>query len=278
MSGRCVLLAGAVAACASACLDDGRPFLAFDPQITAQFEPDPDRAVAPGWQKLASEYELHVTRASLELRSVELVGTTKAAASFDPAKPPPGFSLCHSGHCHADDGRLVPYEDVVAEATGMAAPPLLVMGPAAFDLLAPLAQRPPCPNACEAGPGAITRARLTIERLVIEGSVRDGPGVQQPVGSVTFTLNAANAANRPLPQVTVPLALPADNQHEPDVSLALDLRVGAALFDAVVWPSLPVDNGRVDLATNPAAAAALASITERIASIDVRAHTERRTR
>jgi hypothetical protein len=258
-------------------LDNGRPFLALDPQITAQFEADPARGVEPGWQKLASEYEVQVTRVKLALRQIELVGPTKAAASFDPAKPPPGFSLCHGGHCHADDGRLVAYEDVIAEATGTMSLPLLVLGPATLDLLAPTAVRLPCPSGCEAGPGAITRARITIERLVVEGTVRDGPGVQQPIGSVAFALNVANAANRPLPQVTVPLALPADNQHAPEVSLTLDLRIGSALLDAVPWPSLLTKDGRIELATEAAPGAALASITERIASIEVRTHIERRT-
>lgn len=33
-------------------------------------------------------------------------------SSFDPASPPPGYTLCHNGHCHAENGDLVPYEDV----------------------------------------------------------------------------------------------------------------------------------------------------------------------
>ena len=36
-------------------------------------------------------------------------------SSFDPASPPPGYTLCHNGHCHSESGELVPYDDVRAE-------------------------------------------------------------------------------------------------------------------------------------------------------------------
>jgi len=38
--------------------------------------------------------------------------------NFDPADPPEGYSLCHNGHCHADSGELVDYEDISAELAG----------------------------------------------------------------------------------------------------------------------------------------------------------------
>lgn len=51
--------------------------------------------------------------------TIASVGVTVAAGagdlSFDPANPPEGYTLCHGGHCHSDDGRLVSYEDVQAE-------------------------------------------------------------------------------------------------------------------------------------------------------------------
>lgn len=35
--------------------------------------------------------------------------------SFDPASPPPGYTLCHNDHCHSEGGELVSYEDVREE-------------------------------------------------------------------------------------------------------------------------------------------------------------------
>ncbi|RVU48366.1 hypothetical protein EA187_02710 [Lujinxingia sediminis] len=60
-----------------------------------------------------------ITSVNLELATLRLLSESSASsapAEFDPASPPPGFSLCHGGHCHADDGRLVPYEDVLRES------------------------------------------------------------------------------------------------------------------------------------------------------------------
>lgn len=41
--------------------------------------------------------------------------------TFDPAAPPDGFSLCHGGHCHADDGSLWSYEEIEQWLAGDAA-------------------------------------------------------------------------------------------------------------------------------------------------------------
>lgn len=49
-----------------------------------------------------------------ELRLEELVG----GVSFSEQDPPDGYSLCHNGHCHADDGELVDYATIEAEIGG----------------------------------------------------------------------------------------------------------------------------------------------------------------
>jgi len=38
--------------------------------------------------------------------------------SFDTSAPPEGFSLCHSGHCHHEDGSLWSYEEIEAWLAG----------------------------------------------------------------------------------------------------------------------------------------------------------------
>ncbi|TXD39337.1 hypothetical protein FRC98_02760 [Lujinxingia vulgaris] len=66
----------------------------------------------------------HIEAITLEVTSIRLLSeggaTTSSDSSeeLDPANPPPGFSLCHGGHCHADDGRLVPYDEVLQESAG----------------------------------------------------------------------------------------------------------------------------------------------------------------
>lgn len=60
-----------------------------------------------------------ITSVDLEVTSIRLLSESSgssATTELDPANPPPGFSLCHNGHCHADDGRLVPYDEVLQES------------------------------------------------------------------------------------------------------------------------------------------------------------------
>ncbi|HJN77229.1 MAG TPA: hypothetical protein QGF58_25110 [Myxococcota bacterium] len=49
-----------------------------------------------------------------ELRVEELIG----GVTFSEQDPPDGYSLCHNGHCHADDGELVDYATIEAEIGG----------------------------------------------------------------------------------------------------------------------------------------------------------------
>lgn len=56
--------------------------------------------------------EQHVTLEELQLLAP--AGTADAIEEFDPADPPPGFELCHDGHCHHEDGGLYTYEEIAA--------------------------------------------------------------------------------------------------------------------------------------------------------------------
>lgn len=63
--------------------------------------------------KTSTDYGVDLQELSLELVTVAIgVAKKGGAVSFDPAKPPEGYTLCHNGHCHATDGRLVDYEDI----------------------------------------------------------------------------------------------------------------------------------------------------------------------
>lgn len=57
---------------------------------------------------------LAVQVASIELQELQGAG----GVTFDPANPPEGYGLCHGGHCHADDGSLVGYDEIIAELSG----------------------------------------------------------------------------------------------------------------------------------------------------------------
>ncbi|HEY0705597.1 MAG TPA: hypothetical protein VGG33_02310 [Polyangia bacterium] len=253
-------------------LSPGNWFLNLTPQLEARYQELPERAVEPGWQKLASEYQVRVSTAELQIRKIDLLSTATALGTFDPANPPPGFSLCHNGHCHAADGRLVAYDDVIAEATGRPNVPAIAvsLGGGTWNLLAPAAPTPlSCPSSpeCRFGQASIARALVTVERVRLAGEVRDGPGVTVPIGTVPFTLDLMNLGPTPLPTIAASLALPADNRHDPNVTMTMSLSLTAALLDGVTWPMLAATAPAIDLGASPQARTA---VTEALTGLAIK--------
>ena len=55
----------------------------------------------------------------MELDPIALLARREARPTrLRPGKPPPGYTLCHNGHCHHPSGRLVPYAEIEAELAG----------------------------------------------------------------------------------------------------------------------------------------------------------------
>ena len=260
-------------------LSPGDWFLRLRPHVSAHFRNLPERSVEPGWQKLAREHQVRITAATLQIRSIDLLAAAGTSQPFDPANPPPGFSLCHGGHCHASDGRLVAYEDVAAEASGRTTGPVIAASVAGgtWDLLAPAVPiLLPCPGApdCRSGRANITRARIDFAGIRIEGEVRDGPGTLQPIGPATFVVNL-NHSNGPLSALIVPLALPADNRHDPDVAVTFALAPTVALLDEVLWAAHVVVQGHIDLNSSPQAPVTRAALNEALTRIPIAVHMQR---
>ena len=117
---RAVWLASAAAWALSACaLEPGQPWGWWSAEVRARASVAADRQLPDGRFRTASEYVWQLDPLQLELDSLRLVVTDNGASiGFDPAKPPAGYSLCHGGHCHANDGRLVDYAEVQTELLG----------------------------------------------------------------------------------------------------------------------------------------------------------------
>lgn len=98
-------------------LEEGRGFASLEPaKVRAAFEAEEGRAL-DGAVLTNQGYSLEIERFEVELGELGLAHSASGDSSivFDPADPPEGYSLCHSGHCHAEDGSLVSYEAIEAD-------------------------------------------------------------------------------------------------------------------------------------------------------------------
>lgn len=231
---------------------EGRYVLRPDRNVTGDVPGEPS---GDGWQKLNTLYEIKVTRAVLTVREVELheLDTAAQPGTFDPSRPPPGYSLCHNGHCHRDDGALVPYDVIAAELAGSGAsqPRVVATLPVGEeDLLSPARRRLSCEPRCGLPLANVQRARATVTAVAWEGVVRDRRVPARLEGELPWRWDTAlgtDAGQAPTPVLLdCALDLPADRAHPPNVSLDLSLQVGARLFDDLDWSTLERGEGVID--------------------------------
>jgi hypothetical protein len=185
--------AGSFAGCA---LDDGEPWGRAQFWFSATFDDD-GRADAAGALRTASDYRVEVGEIVMRFDTVtlDLRSEGTEVAGFDPANPPPGYSLCHNGHCHAADGALVDYEDIALEI-GAAAGGTAAQVVVAIDGEAELEDGPvgfptdDCSDDCLLEPGELASVALTASEVTFELTVYDrleGERRRLPEGGVTVT-------------------------------------------------------------------------------------------
>jgi hypothetical protein len=214
------------------------------------------RTNGPGTWKTDNGYVLDLAGApvTLEVRDVSLQapGSSSGSATFDPANPPAGYTLCHGGHCHRADGALIDYADVQAELAsggGAAAPTtLLTLAP-----VSPvLAVRPgdaasialgACIPGCELPRGTISRAPLRFVTVKASGQVSSAPGTAAlPGGTVAWRFTLADVV---LAGPSLSLAI--DRGTPPGFTLGGTIAVTDRLFDGLDWARLAASGSPVQL-------------------------------
>lgn len=256
---RLALLGVATAGCA---WGPGGSFGELSAELSASWEVAPGRDAGGGWQRLASDYQVRVDGLAWTTTKLVLVGRAEGAVGFDPASPPPGYSLCHNGHCHAADGRLVSYEDIAAELGGGGPPaPALVLPTGAIDLIAGGSLELGCAGGpCDLPRGTIGRVELEVTALALSGAVRDA---RTPPRRAEAPFFAAVTLPRPVRPAGA-LELPIDRASAPRIRLAVGVHPSAEIFDTVDWAAL--GTGPIDLAASPEA---LNSITTAIGEVEL---------
>lgn len=246
-------------------LDAGEGFAVLEPTVSAGYTPLSSRDAGNGFQQLASDFQVRLDAASLGISHVELLSAATGGSTgggsgetFDPSNPPPGYTLCHGGHCHRDDGALVSYEDIQAELNGGGGATSSLVAAlhvdAELDLLASQTLTPECEPDCELPKGTVSQAHWDVSALRLEGAVRDHRATPRFEGERPFRLDLAVEGEEeeaePLVELSGALDIPADREHEPRVKLALALAITPTLFDGLDWSAAtPGADGVVDLGT-----------------------------
>jgi hypothetical protein len=163
--------------------------------------------------------------------------------TFDPANPPPGYSLCHGGHCHRADGALIDYADIQAEMSGGAA-----SAPSTVVRLTPFAQVAfvapngeglvdsfNCAPGCTLDQGDLSRAPLALSKFEAYGTVEAGPGLT-PLGGAPVSW----VIELPAESLTYQADLDATVSRTSPARLALfgQLVLSERLFDGIEWARL----------------------------------------
>lgn len=161
--------------------------------LDVRFQPPASRLDELGRLKTDTGYRVTLDMLRLVPRTLDFQTTSGSAGSggsFDPANPPPGYSLCHGGHCHRDDGALVAYEDIEAELSGGTLKTVTALSlpvKTGFDLIpgpAASASLTDCQPGCELDRGTWSKAVLDLATISASGSVEDPTSFNRLGGQV----------------------------------------------------------------------------------------------
>lgn len=213
-------------------LEAGEGFATMEPgELEVQLDPASARVSGAtvltdmGYEVALDAFEIDV--AAVELQ--ELVGGGGGGGSFDPADPPPGFTLCHGGHCHSDEGGLVSYEEIQAMLSGGAVSyePLVTMAvDALVNVLSgeavALARFEP---SRELPRGTISRVFLPLEAVRLRGRATGGD-----LGEASVEVNVDAAVSGGF---VATVSRPVNRDQAQTIELSVVVPVSGTLFDGV---------------------------------------------
>ncbi len=200
----------------SCAFDDGNPWGWVNTDLTIESVPP------------SAEVSLDSQSAIVE--SIRLLVPGESAGGvpdFDPSDPPPGYSLCHNGHCHADDGSLVDYEDIIAGTGGAASGPTAIVTrqiQSDFDLTTRIEERLKIVEQTQ-----ITEVEVLIERLNLSGTLNDGRRLEVSL----------NLRNSPL---EAPIRYDVGRYEPEEQELTIVLSWPADLFDGLGFDGAATDD------------------------------------
>lgn len=233
------VIALALAIAGGCAFRDGNPWGEARFAVSARLD-DADRGTDDGYVT-SNDFLVEVEEFVVGLQDVSLgMAAEGGVASFDPADPPAGYSLCHNGHCHHDSGELVDYEDIEAELAGESATGGTTTQAIASELVlsetttaAPLGA---CSDDCRLGRGSLATVTLRVDRLRMRVHVTDrrtGDRQRLPDEGRTWEIDT------PLPPLSLVSTVSGriDGRRPPLLDIDTELVVPVTLFDGVDWES-----------------------------------------
>lgn len=205
---RSILGLSAMLALASCTFSPGEPWGWVDAELT----------VYP----VASSGDVEIDTQSIELRAIDVrapAASTEAVNEFDPANPPPGYSLCHGGHCHADDGSLVDYEEIEA---GLDDDGPVSVATAFIEEPRDLNEAQTIPTSFRiVEEVSLTEVAVTVDEIVLEGTV------ERDDETYSLEMELTNFPSR----LTTDILVDVNRDSPVSQDLALELRWSETLFD-----------------------------------------------
>lgn len=231
-----LLLPGLVALSAGCTFEPGVGFATLEgASLHAWFDPGSGRDLGDGAFLTDGAWQVDPDLLALEVEGAALVSYAGTSGeTFDPTDPPEGYSGCHSGHCHAEDGSLVSYEEIEAELAGGEATGTTVATVVAGESLDLLQGSEGAWTDVEPSPelprGDISRVSLLLSGLSLQARVQESTSDTgtSDTGSAALYLEVDLALEATL-EASVDLEV--DRQGQPTVSLDLSLPVDGTLLD-----------------------------------------------
>ena len=222
-------------------LDDGQGFTVA--KLTAEVQWDSSRRIGEDGRFTTSKsYQLEFEEFRLSVRAVALTTSPQLSTDvFDPANPPVGYSLCHNGHCHADSGELVDYDEIILSLGGSNAGKeiaQLVEAPVSLDLSRvsdiqslSLGICTDLRAMCEVGPDSVNAATMHVSSASVKLRVFQEGTLPEEGVEIDLTAPIISGIQKP-----VTIALEAEGPKE--IALQLSLIVNESIWDHIEFSDL----------------------------------------
>ncbi|MCB9488936.1 MAG: hypothetical protein H6684_09425 [Deltaproteobacteria bacterium] len=227
---------------AGCAFEDGNPWGEADFELTASFSPEVDSG---GRVVQANGYALELDEVTVFFDSISATMSGEGGdAGFDPAEPPEGYTLCHNGHCHADDGRLVDYEDVALELSGGGGGfrvTQAVDGPVTLADELTAATLGACSDDCYLEYGELAAVELAMSGIRLRGRVfdtREGDAARLPDEGVALSADLSV-------DVTYRASISGSVDKDSPIGVAIDadLTLDDAIFTGIDWATYLRESG-----------------------------------